>query len=307
MATLQHRKTHLLAPTDEQERDQLSIRKTISQHIRDLQCGNIEQLLKDSTFNNNWNKQSPRPTTRTGNKSAQLAADEDNYRTAITRACAFNKIAAIDESNQKTVYSLYPPPVMTDTSNHQPKQPNNIQLLHLPGNICDTMCKSGKNKGTGILADSIDTFISLVKISDTTINNNIQQLFNLIFQGNIPRIARAFFTDTYLFCLHKDPDDLTKLRPIGIPSAIRRIIAFHIAKQWKDKFALHLLPYNFAVGIPNGMDFIIKTMQLSIQQFIDIPQQKNELPSRAAIFIDLTQLRIKTRALRCDQLRLPRT
>ena len=279
----------VLAPTDEQERDQLSIRKTIGQRIRDLQCGNIEQLLKDSNFNTNWNKQSPRPTTRSGDKSAQLAADEDNYRTAITRACAFNKIATIDESNEKTVFGLYPPPVITDTNNHQPKPPN-IQLLHLPGNICDTIRKSGKNKGTGILADSIDIFINLVKLKDTSINNNIQQIFNLIFQGNIPRIARAFFTDTYLFCLHKDPDDLSKLRPIGIPSAIRRIIASHIAQQWKDKFALHLLPYNFAVGIPNGMDFIIKTMQLSIEQFIDIPQQKNELPSRAAIFVDLTNM-----------------
>ena len=206
----------------------------------------LEQLFKDSTFNSNWNKRSPRPTTRTGDKSAQIAADEDNYRTAITRACAFNKIATIDESNQKTVYSLYPPPVSTDTDHRSEPPANNIHQLHLPGKICDTIRKSRKNKGTGILADSIDTFISLVKINDITINNNIQQLFNLIFQGNIPRIARAFFTDTYLFCLHKDPDDLNKLRPIGIPSAIRRIIASHVAHQWKDKFALHLLPYNFA-------------------------------------------------------------
>jgi hypothetical protein len=280
----------ILAPTEEQKRNQLSIRNTISQRIRDLQCGNIEQLLNDSKFNSNWNKQSPRPTTRSGDKSAQIAADDDNYRTAITRACAFNKIATIDESNQKTVYGLYPPPVTSNTTNHQPEPPKNNQLLHLQGNVCDTIRKSGKNKGTGILADSIDTFISLVKINDTSINNDIQQLFNLIYQGNIPRIARAFFTDTYLFCLHKDPNDLTKLRPIGIPSAIRRIIASHIAKHWKDKFALHLLPYNFAVGIPNGMDFIIKTMQLSIEKFIDIPQQNNQLPSRAAIFVDLTNM-----------------
>ena len=38
------------------------------------------------------------------------------------------------------------------------------------------------------------------------------------------------------------------------------------------------------------MDFIIKTMQLSIEKFIDSPQQRNETPSRAAIFIDLTNM-----------------
>jgi hypothetical protein len=66
-------------------------------------------------------------------------------------------------------------------------------------------------------------------------------------------------------------------------------MASHVAKQWKDN-ALHLLPYNYAVGVPNGIDFIIKTMQLSIEKFIDKPQQRNEQPSRAAIFVDLTNM-----------------
>ena len=67
-------------------------------------------------------------------------------------------------------------------------------------------------------------------------------------------------------------------------------MATHVANTWKDKFALHLLPYNYAVGIPNGMDFIIKSMQLSIEKFIDHPQQQQLTPSRAAIFVDLTNM-----------------
>ncbi len=78
--------------------------------------------------------------------------------------------------------------------------------------------------------------------------------------------------------------------PIGIPTAVRRIIATHVARQWKDKFALHLLPYNYAVGVPNGMEFIIKTMQLSIEQFIHHNQEVNSLPTRAAVFVDLTNM-----------------
>jgi hypothetical protein len=149
---------------------------------------------------------------------------------------------------------------------------------------------SGKHKGTGLQTDSIDSFISLVKLNEPTTNENIQQLFNLIYQGNIPNRAKHFFTDTHLFCLHKDQNDDSKLRPIGIPSAIRRIITSHIAKQWREKFALHLLPYNYAVGVQNGMNFIIKTMQLSIDKFIIQPQKKNSSPSRAALFIDLTNM-----------------
>jgi hypothetical protein len=115
----------------------------------------------------------------------------------------------------------------------------------------------------------MDTFIGLVKLNNIPIN--LQQLFNIIYQGQIPNNAQHFFTNTYLFCLHKDPKDASKLRPIGIPIAIRQIMATHITQQWKDKFALHLFPYNFAVGIPNGMDFIIKSMHLSIDKFINTP------------------------------------
>ena len=55
--------------------------------------------------------------------------------------------------------------------------------------------------------------------------------------------------DVYLFCLHKDPTDASKLRPLGIPTAMRRIIARHVAQYFKPKFADYLLPINFAVGI----------------------------------------------------------
>jgi len=155
---------------------------------------------------------------------------------------------------------------------------------------CETIQRAARNKGTGINCDSIDTLIALTKLNDHMINRNLQNLFNMIYQGHIPPAACHFFTDTYLFCLHKDPNDETKLRPIGIPTAMRRIMTTHIAQQWKDKFALHLLPYNFAVGIPNGMDFIIKSMHLSIEKFINSPQQNNLTPSRAAIFVDLTNM-----------------
>jgi hypothetical protein len=50
----------------------------------------------------------------------------------------------------------------------------------------------------------------------------------------------------------------------------------------------HLQPYNFAVGIPNGSNFVIKAMQLSIKRFIDRPQQSQKLPTRTTIFFNLT-------------------
>ena len=56
-----------------------------------------------------------------------------------------------------------------------------------------------------------------------------------LYQNNIPQVIIQNFTDVYLFCLHKDNTDHTKLRPLGIPTAIGCIIASHVAKSMKDK------------------------------------------------------------------------
>ena len=107
---------------------------------------------------------------------------------------------------------------------------------------------------------------------------DIRFVFNLIYQNNLPESVKYYFTDVFLFCLHKDPNDHTKLRPLGIPTAIRRLIGTHVARTLHDKFATHLLPFNFAVGVPDGSDFVVKAMQLAIEKYIDCPQQKQASP-----------------------------
>jgi hypothetical protein len=110
----------------------------------------------------------------------------------------------------------------------------------------------------------------------------------MIYKNNLPESIKRYFTDVYLFCLHKDPKDATKLRPLGIPTAIQRLIASHIAHMLRTKFTNHLFPYNYAVGVPDGSDFVVKAMQLAIEKYINNPQQSGKLPTRAAIFFDLT-------------------
>jgi hypothetical protein len=51
-----------------------------------------------------------------------------------------------------------------------------------------------------------------------------------------------------------------------------------VARTLCDKFATHLLPFNFAVGIPDGSDFVVKAMQLAIEKYIDCPQQNKPSP-----------------------------
>jgi hypothetical protein len=137
-------------------------------------------------------------------------------------------------------------------------------------------------------ADSIDIFIDLVQANINSTSINLNFLFNQIYQNSLPPPIKLYFTDVYLFCLHKDPLDKSKLRPLDIPTAIRRIIASHVAHTFREKFARHMLPFNYAVGTPNGTNLIINTMQLQVEKYITLPQSKNILPSRAAVFFDLT-------------------
>jgi hypothetical protein len=147
---------------------------------------------------------------------------------------------------------------------------------------------SARNKGAGVNANSIDLFSSLLNCSIPTITDDLQFVFDLIYKNKLPNNIKRYFTDVYLFCLHKDPLDPTKLRPLGIPTVIRRIITSQVAHTLHQKFSNHLLPYNYAVGIPDGSDFIVKAMQLAIKKYIYNPQQSGRLPTRAAIFFDLT-------------------
>ena len=64
--------------------------------------------------------------------------------------------------------------------------------------------------------DTIDSFIDLVKLNIASVNTSIRQLFDIIYRGQVPSEVQCYLSDTYLFFLYKDPDDPTKLRPIGI-------------------------------------------------------------------------------------------
>ena len=141
---------------------------------------------------------------------------------AVTRACTTATIAKINDTNIDIVHKLYPPPVTNP--GHPPCTPPS-QPFCLPGDICQTIRHITQNKATGLNADSTDSFIDLVFANTPQVNDDLQYIFNQIYINNIPQPIKHFFSDVYLFCLHKDPTDASKLRPLGIPTAMRRIIA----------------------------------------------------------------------------------
>jgi hypothetical protein len=276
----------IFAPSTKQQRGNTFIQHTIDDRIDAAFSGDIAYLFH-SAMTVKRQTQNTRQSNHSLNRSAQLAADNDDYRTAVARACTAQSVVTIRNSNIRHVRKLYTEPV-PDRGYTHPAQILAHQSYPLPGDICRTMKIAAKNKGTGVNSDSIDLLTLLVKSNIPTVKDDLRFIFDLIFQNKLPPKIQHYFTDVYLFCLHKSPTDPTKLRPLGIPTAIRRIVASHVARTLKSKFASHLLPYNYAVGIPDGSSFVVKAMQLSIEKYIGLPQKNGEIPLRAAIFFDLT-------------------
>jgi len=59
---------------------------------------------------------------------------------------------------------------------------------------------------------------------------------------------------------------------------------------YRQRFAIDTLPFNYAISVGVGMDFIIKTVQLSIEKHITAPQSAQAIPSRAIVFLDLKNM-----------------
>jgi len=68
--------------------------------------------------------------------------------------------------------------------------------------------------------DSLDIFIRLVNRSCNRLNKAIRVVLRKFYNGQVDNCMKPYFTNTYLFCLHKDEKDPTKLHPISIPTAM---------------------------------------------------------------------------------------
>ena len=89
-----------------------------------------------------------------------------------------------------------------------------------------------KGKAGGQQVNSLDWFIKLARSRKkeekkaAQFNNRhkiLAAFFSSIANTEVPNKVARILRTTYLVALQKDPEDLSKLRPLGVPAAIRRI------------------------------------------------------------------------------------
>ena len=120
-----------------------------------------------------------------------------------------------------------------------------IAILLLPPreNILTILRRLRRGKAPGPELDSLDIFIKLAgcytrahkrKQKCSIRLETLAEFFTILANGDVsPRIATILRT-TYLVALSKDPTDQSKIRPLGIPSAIRRITAIATIHTYKQ-------------------------------------------------------------------------
>jgi hypothetical protein len=80
----------------------------------------------------------------------------------------------------------------------------------MPGDVCANIRKGSKNKGAGVNTDSIDVFMDLVHLNIAEVNDDIQQLFDLVYNAHVGPSATICFpipTTSHAWrrlCQHKE-------------------------------------------------------------------------------------------------------
>ena len=200
--------------------------------------------------------------------AAQRAADSNNFHTAYARVRSITPLASFDKY-RPIIEKLYPPKREFYKHTHIPK-PNTLSYIpHIPVNekaLHQTISKLQRGKAAGPFADITDPWRALATysppVSDPTAKlytpyyHLLQQLLELIINNQIPSTIQPLLSSNYSIYLHKDQSNLSKIRPIGIGTALRRIAGKLLITQ-------HALKLSTIFYHPDNLESLLKAVSLS--------------------------------------------
>ena len=276
-----------------------SVNRTIHERLRLFKQGRIRELYNESNavVSKSPSEMAAKPDKV--QKTAQLAIDLDNVKSGNVRLTKSAPVAIIDEARLKALQDLHPPSLNRGVNKARRSSRfshDRRKIQFTPEQIVRVLSRLHRGKAAGLYGDSLDLYIktarrlNLSKDDDLEKARRLAKLFSNVANSDIPKGFQAVLRKTYLVALEKDPDDRLKLRPLGVPSAIRRIATAAVLSEYSSVLAEHLLPYNFAIGVSGGCDVVIKTMQLGVDKYITERESSRQLPTRALVSLDLVNM-----------------
>ena len=281
----------------------ISTNQLIHERLRLLRSGQIQKLYLASNEVVSRTPSSFAADPVSKQRSAQIAADNNNFKTANARLTNDTPVARVNDDNIDVLHELHPkslglnlPRRRRDTRGSA----NNFKRLIIhPSVISKVLSKLKRGKAPGIELDSLDIFVKLAdsyrrakkRGQRTPFDPRVlAEFFTILANGEAPPQIKEIIRTTYLVALRKDADDPRKLRPLGIPSAIRRITALAVLTIYKTRLAEYLLPYNFAFGVHGGVDMVTTSVRLAVEKYITTPELQGLIPSRCLISLDIRNM-----------------
>jgi hypothetical protein len=227
------------------------------------------------------------------NRTAQIAADNDNLQTAFNRIKSVTPQVSLTPHYLSILQKLYPPRISYDRPQHdtrQTKKPLAPLPPITPKQILKTMSKQKRGTAPGPFADSIDLFRDFATYTTHRTQTSypylplFTELINTLANNNIPTDTKTVFAAQYVIALHKDPNNLSKIRPIGIGTALRRLTAATLMTIYGTTIADFLVPHGqLAIAVPGGLDFIVHSTQAQVQTYVTTHQ-------RALVTLDIANM-----------------
>jgi hypothetical protein len=114
----------------------------------------------------------------------------------------------------------------------------------------------------------------------------LHHVLELILNNQVPSPITSLLAASHFMALHKDPADHTKLRPISMGSALRRVAGKYFMELYGPTFAKFLLPQGqFGIALKGGLQLMVDTARTQLHRYIDTPQ-----PTRALLLLDMANM-----------------
>ena len=297
-----HLEQLLLAPSPKESRKETHIPNLIRRRISMFRSGWIQALYDEAHAVTSLTQRERENTLRhkppSVTEDVLHAANNNNFKSAYNRLCKDTPVASVHQDNIQYIQALFPPATPSTTPSARRTTRASSQQARPTLQVVDifkSILKHQRGKAPGLLNDSIDLFIYTAnELANGAMGDTQPQVldepFQLLMNGDVPRHLQPLLCATFLLALRKDPSDDTKLRPIGIPSALRRILAAYITRACNVAFCTFMLPYNYAGRLGGGMHFVCSAIQQACETYISIPQSQHRSPSRCIISLDIRNM-----------------
>ena len=167
----------------------------------------------------------------------------------------------------------------------------------------NTIRSSPKGKAAGAFADSPDFLIAVAdrksSVGSTLVSglHLIQHFLSTLLSHTFSRTLWSILTTNYVLAFYKDFRNRPhKIRPIGIGTAWRRLLARHIVKSNLPLIMQHLSPFQLGIGVSGGTELLAIYLQGIIDAHVTRPPSFLDsnghplLPTRCIIKFDLANM-----------------